>query len=290
MREENTKKFTCSLKDLFAMATMSTLLVAGAFVIIALEFKIGDIFIKLFSLWIICIIVTIIKYYKFTVVREKNNIKISSGLINKVEHIIPVDHIQSLIIVEGVIKKPLGYFSLKVQTIGYGKSKSKGRMICPIAQRKLLNKFLENILPEMNVTYDLRISSEKALKSFLFFRLLGAVVVITIMDIFIPYAYYGFLLIPILLFWQYLKFKDNGLYYGSEFVIMRYRQLARKTVLILRDSIQSFEKVQNICQKRKAIAKYKVTIAGGSLGKSYVVGYMNENNYSSSTSERTIDL
>ena len=290
MREENTNKFTSTLSDLFVMATMSTLILAGLFIIIALEFKIKGIFVKLFTLWIICIVVTVIKYYNFTVIREKSNIKISYGLMNKVEQTFPVDRIQSLIIIEGVFKKPLGYFSLKVQTVGYGKNKSKSVILCPIAKSKMLNKFFENILPEMNVTYDLRISPGKALKEFLFFRLVGEVILIGLMDIFVPYAYYGFLLIPILLFWHYLKFKDNGLYYGSDFVIMRYRQLARKTVIILKDSIQSFEKVQNIWERREAIAKYKVTIARGSLGKSYVVGYINENNYKSSSTEAVINL
>ena len=211
-------------------------------------------------------------------------------MFNKEEVTIPVNRIQSLIIVEGVIKKPLGYFSLKVQTIGYGKDKSESTMLCPIAKRKLLNKFFEDILPEMNITYDLRNSPGKALKGFLLFRLLDEVIVIGLIDIFVPYGYYIFLLIPILLFWQYLRFKDNGLYYGNDFVVMSYRKLSRKTVIIHKDCIQSFEKVQNIFQKRKAIAKYKVTIAGDSLGKSYVVRYMNENNYRSSSSEAVINL
>jgi len=274
------KEFTTSLKDLFMMATMTSCILVGISIILAFGFAINNIkiFIILFISVIICTIITIIKYYKFTVIREVDNIKLSYGLFNKKEVTIPVKRIQSLIIVEGVIRKPLGYFTLKVETLGYGKDKCKSTMICPIAKRKVLNKFFEDILPEMNINYDLRTSPGKALNGFLLFRLLEELMVIGLIAIYVTYGYLIFLLIPILLVWHNLRFEDNGLYYGNDFVVMRYRKLNRKTVIIKRDCIQSFEKQQTIFQKRKAIARYKVTIAGDSLGKSYKVGYMSENN------------
>jgi len=277
--EENIKEFTTSLKDLFTMVTMTSSILIGISIIVAFCFAINNIkiFIILFISLIICTIITIIKYYKFTVIREVDNIKLSYGLFNK-NQVIPVKQIQSLIIVEGVIKKPLGYFTLKVETLGYGKDKCKSTIICPIAKRNVLNKFIKDILPEMNISYDLRTSPGKALNGFLLFRLLEELMVIGLIAIYVPYGYFIFLLIPILLIWHNLRFEDNGLYYGTDFVVMRYRKLNRKTVIIKRDCIQSFEKQQNIFQKRKAIARYKVTIAGDCLGKSYKVGYMSENN------------
>ncbi|MGH4124106.1 MAG: PH domain-containing protein [Clostridium sp.] len=279
--KENTKKITTSLKDLFMMATMSSSILVGFSIIAAFYFKLEDIiiFIMLSISWITCTIVTILKYYNFTVIREVDNIKLSYGLFNKKEEIIPVKRIQSLIIVEGLIKKPLGYSSLKVENTGCGKNKGESTMSCPLAKSKVLNKFFEDILPEMNINYDLRNSPEKALNGFLLFRLLEEVMIIGIMAIFLPYGRYVFFIIPILLVWYKIRFKDNGLYYGNDFVVMRFRKLNRKTVIIRKDCIQSFEKEQNIFQKRKAIAKYKVTIAGDNMGKSYKVGYIGENTF-----------
>lgn len=278
---ECTKEFTPSLKDLFMMATMSSSTLVGLSIIVAFYFRLGGILIfsMVFISWSLYTIVTIIKYYSFTVRRYGNNIKLSYGLFHKKEITIQVKQIQSLIIVEGFIKKPSGYFSLKVETIGYRKNKGKSTMICPIAKRKVLNKFLEDILPEMNITYELRNSPQKSLNGFLLFRLLKEGIIIALIAMFVPYGYYGFLLIPILFVWHNIRYKDNGLYFGNDFVVMRFRKLDRKTVIINKDCIQSFEKVQNIFQKRKAIAKYKVTIAGNSFGKSYEVGYISENNF-----------
>lgn len=311
MEERNIKKFTPSLKDLFMMATISGRILAGFFIIIGIYFKIDDIvpnefkrraqvfsedaikgvyatssikyrvamlFIILFVSWMISIIVTITKDYKFTVIRKEDNIKLSYGLFDKKEVTIPVKRIQSLIIVDGVIKKSLGYCSLNVETIGYGKDKGGKTMICPSVKRKVLNKFLEDILPEMNITYDLRKSPLRALMGFILFRVLCDCIVMSIIAINIPRGYYVFLLVPILMIWNYIRFIDNGLYCSNDFVVMRYRILARKTVIIQKKCILSIDKVQNGFQKRKAIAKYKVTIAGNSLGKSYSVGYMDEYN------------
>lgn len=310
MEEKNMKKFTSSLKDLFVMATFSTRILAGFFIITAFYFKIDNIIpdevkkkaetvtgdmvngindtsiikyivalvlIMLFISWIISVIITVIKYYRFTVIREEESIKLSYGFFDKKEVTIPINRIQSIIIVEGIIKKQLGYFSLNIETIGYGKDKGESTMICPIAKKELLDKFFEDILPEMNITYDLVKSSRKALKRFILFRLLVEFIVMSIIAIFVPYGYYIFLLVPILVIWDYIRFSDNGLYCSDDFVVMRYRNLARKTVIVQKECIQSVEKIQNIFQKRRAIAKCEVIIAGDILGKSYTVGHMNEN-------------
>ncbi|MBU3156654.1 PH domain-containing protein [Clostridium estertheticum] len=309
VEEKNMKKLTSSLKDLFVMATFSTRILAGFFIIFAFYSKIDDIlpkefkkkaqgytdnvmkgvngvniikyaviliFIILFISWVISIGLTIIKYYKFTVIREDDNIKLSYGLFNKKEVTIPVKRIQSLIIVEGVIKKSLGYFSLNVETIGYGKDKSESTMICPIAKRIVLDKFFVDILPEMNISYKLEKSPRKALKGFLLFRLVPEFIVMSLVAYFAPYGYYIFLLIPILVILYYTRFIDNGLYFSDKFIVMRYRKFARETIIIQKESIQSIEKIQNIFQKKKAVAKCKVTIAGDILGSSYTVRYMNE--------------
>jgi len=307
--EKNIKKLTSSLKDLFVMATFSTRILAGFFIITAFYSKIDDILPKefkknaqeytdnimkgvngvniikyiitliisiLFISWVISIVLTIIKYYKFTVIREEDNIKLSYGLFNKKEVTIPVKRIQSLIIVEGVIKKSLGYFSLNVETIGYGKDKGESTMICPIAKKTVLDKFFRDILPEMNITYKLEKSPRKALKGYLLFRLVPEFIVMAIVAYFVSYGYYICLLIPILVSLYYIRFIDNGMYCSDKFIVMRYRKLSRETVIIQKDCIQSMEKIQNLFQKNKAVAKCKVTIAGDISGSSYTVKYMDE--------------
>ena len=280
--EPSIKEYTSSMMELCMRATISSGILVVVSIISAFYFRLEDrmIFIMLFSSWIICIIVTIIKYYNFKIIRDGYNIKISYGLIYKKEVNIPINTIQSLIIVEGVIKKPLGYFSLKVETIGYGKNKGHSTIICPIAKRKVLNKLIQDIIPEMNVTYVLRNSPAKALNEFLLYKLLEELLVIGLIAIFIPNGYYIFFMIPFLIVWNNIRFKDNGLYYGNDFVVMRFRKLDRKTVIINKVFIQSFEKEQNIFQKRKSIAKYKVIIAGDRLGRTYKVGYISQNNFS----------
>ena len=196
---------------------------------------------------------TIIKYYKFTVIREDDNIKLSYGLFNKKEVTIPVKRIQSLTIVEGVIKKSLGYFSLNVETIGYGKDKGESTMICPIAKRTVLDKFFVDILPEMNISYKLEKSPKKALKGFLLFRLVPEFIVMSLVAYFAPYGYYIFLLIPILLILYYTRFIDNGLYCSDKFIVMRYRKLARETIIIQKESIQSMEKIQNVLDRKSVV-------------------------------------
>lgn len=310
IREElDIRKIKLSIKDLFMMASMSSVIFVGFFMLIGIYCKMKDIvpeefmrkaqvfsedaikglnarsiiksrvaliFIMLLILWMISVIATIIKYYKFTVIRNEDNIKLSYGLFVKKEVTIPVKQIQSLTLVEGVIKKSLGYFSLKVDTIGNGEDRGS-TLICPSGKRKVINKLFQDILPEMNITYDLMKSPREALMGFLLFRLSIECIVMSLVAIYIPHGYYAFLLVPILGIWHYISFMDNGIYSDKNFVILRYRNLARKTVIIKRDCIKSIEKEQNIFQKKKAIATYNVIIPGDGFGKLYSVGYIDEN-------------
>jgi putative membrane protein len=297
-----TRKINCSLKDLFIMATMSSSILVGSFIIIGVYFKLEDIvpeefmrkakvfgvdtikgtnatstiryrvsliFIMLFISWTISVIATIIKYYKFTVIREEQNIKLSYGLFDKKEVNIPVKQIQSTTIVEGVIEKLFGYFSLKIETSGNGEDRGGSRMICPSAKMKVINKLFMDVLPEMNITYDLIKPSKKALIGFLLCRLTIYAILMSLIAIYVPYGYFVFLLLPILMFWHYTSFRDNGIYSGNDLVIMRYRRFSRKTVIIKRNCIKSIGKEQNYFQKRIGITKYIVTIAGENSSKSY---------------------
>jgi putative membrane protein len=304
------KKFTTSTKDLFVMASMSSNMLAGIFIIIVFYMNIVDkipdavkrkakafsynliedfnskgmityivalILVALFISWSVSVIITVIKYYGFTVTREEDNIRLSYGLLNKKEVTIPVSRIQSITIVEGIIKKSFGYFSLNVETIGYGKDKGESTMLCPIAKKKVLDNFFQDILSEMDINYELVKSPRKALKGFILFRLLDDIIIMSIIAIFAPYGQFIFILLPIIAIWNYIKFIDNGIYYDDDFIVMRYRRAARETVIIQKECIQSIEKRQNVFQKRKAVAKYKVNIAGDILGESYTVGYINQN-------------
>ncbi|MGH4118938.1 PH domain-containing protein [Clostridium sp.] len=298
----NIKKIYCSLKDLFVMATMSSHILLGFLIILGVYFKIEDIvpegfmrkvkvfgvatikeanetrtiryrvaliFIMLFISWTISVLATIIKYYKFTVIREEHNIKLSYGLFDKKEVDIPVKQIQSTTIVEGVTKKTFGYFSLKVNTVGNGEDRGGSRLICPSAQMKVLNKVFKDILPEMNITYDLVMLPRKALIGFLLCRLTIYSITMSLIAIYVPYGCFVFLLLPILMYWHYMSFNDNGIYWGNHFVVMRYRKFSRKTVIIKRNCIKSIGKEQNYFQKRQGITKYTVTIAGENSIKSY---------------------
>lgn len=107
-------------------------------------------------------------------------------------------------------------------------------------------------MSEMNINCDLVKSPRKALKGFIF------------------------ILLPVIAIWNYIRFIDNGIYFDDDLIVMRYRRSGRETVIIQKECIQSIEKRQNIFQKRKAVAKYKVNIAGDILGESYTVGYINQ--------------
>lgn len=71
------------------------------------------------------------------------------GLLQRRHVSIPVQRIQAVRIVEGVLRQPLGLLTVQVESAGYGPQSSEKAILWPLIQRKELMSFLQDYLPEL---------------------------------------------------------------------------------------------------------------------------------------------
>lgn len=229
--------------------------------------------------FIISVISTVIKYYDFTIKRTNNKINITYGLFDKKSVIIPLHRIQSISIVEGILKKPFNAVSINIESIGYGKEKGESTILCPLLRKNKINKFFKDVLTEIKPEFEFSYSSNKSIIGYL----IRASILPLLIAIFITYKFkYGFfslLILPFFFLLGYYRQKNAGICINENELIMQFRLLAKYTVIIPKKNIQSSSKVQNIFQKRNNLINIKAAVQGEIAEKEYTVKGMNNDEF-----------
>lgn len=229
--------------------------------------------------FIISVIATVIRYYDFTVTRINNKINITYGLLDKKSVIIPVHRIQSVSIVEGMLKKPFDAVTINVQSIGYGKEKGESTMLCPLLKKNKIDKFFKEVLTEITPEFEFSHSSKK---SFIGYLMRNGLVPLLI-GIFIAYRFkYGYLsfIVAFLFFLLgYYKYKSTGICIKENELIMQFRILAKYVVIMPKKNIQSVTKTQNVFQKRNNLVNIKAAVQGELVQEEHTIKGMNESEF-----------
>lgn len=220
-----------------------------------------------------------VRFYGFKVEREEEKIKISYGLLSTKNITIPINRIHSIIMEEGLLRKPLGYLSINIQSIGYGNEQGETTVLFPILRRKEVDGFLSTLLPEFAVNDKVEGAQKGSLNGYLMRGIITPIIVTVPISFMFKYGFIGFVTLPVFLYLSYLRYKDAGIAIGERFITLRYRNIARHTVISPMSGIQTFTKSQNPFQKKKGIVNIMVAIQGEILAKYHVVKGVGEEEF-----------
>lgn len=87
------------------------------------------IFIFIVFAWLLSFFSTLFTYGNFKLIVKEKEIIISRGIFEKKRVTIPYNRIQAIHISEGVIRQPLGYASVHLESAGYGDEKGTGSIV-----------------------------------------------------------------------------------------------------------------------------------------------------------------
>ncbi len=229
--------------------------------------------------FLISVITTVIKYYDFTIKRTNNKINITYGFFDKKSVVIPLHRIQSISIVEGILKKPFNAVSINIESIGYGKEKGESTILCPLLRKNKIDKFFQEVLTEIRPEFEFSNSSNKSIIGYL----VRASIIPLLISVFITYKFkYGLFILLILPFFfllGYYRQKNAGICIKENELIMQFRVLAKYIVIIPKKNIQSSTKSQNIFQKKNDLINIKAAIQGEIVQKEYTIKGMESSEF-----------
>lgn len=215
--------------------------------------------------WGIVIAATVFTYAGFTVQRKEKELLIERGLFERRRSTIPLNRIQAIRIVEGVLRQPFGLVALYVESAGYGvDADAESTILFPLLRRKEVDAFLAQFTPEFAAKASIQSLPRRALRRYIVRSLLPLLFPIAVVTLFFfPLGLLSLLLLFPVVLWGWLKYRDTGWGESEGRLLLRFRRFARITAIVPRRRIQSTTLSSSPFQRRVQLATIRVNVASG---------------------------
>tara|TARA_R100001143_G_scaffold63310_1_gene69658 strand:- start:19161 stop:20657 length:1497 start_codon:yes stop_codon:yes gene_type:complete len=230
------------------------------------------IFIFIAFAWLLSFFSTLFTYGNFKLIVKEKEIIISRGIFEKKRVTIPYNRIQAIHVSEGLIRQPLGYASIHLESAGYGDEKGTGSIVLfPLIRRTNIIQLLNDVLPDYEKEMPGIKPPSRALRRYIFKSSFPITIVTGVLFWYLSLNLWIWL-IPIgSLFWGWLKYKDAALAWGEDILLFRSRQLSKSTAYIKKKRVQDAIIFQNVFQRYRNLCSVQIHVASGDRGKSFMV-------------------
>lgn len=226
--------------------------------------------------WLLAIGGTILSYAGFTLSREGDFLYIKRGLLEKREATIPLNRIQAVRIVEGVLRQPFGLALLRVESAGYGagtEDVAVSTTIFPLLPRREAVELLKEAAPEFAVEPELRPLPRRSLRRYVFRSTILVLLIAIVAGVQLAFVLNsvpaGFSFLPLLIpaaLYGWLRWRDAGWEVVDDRLVARSRTLGRVTSIAPRRRLQSRSVVRSPFQRRARLATFRVRVASSGGG------------------------
>ncbi|MGM0846735.1 MAG: PH domain-containing protein [Bacillota bacterium] len=219
--------------------------------------------------WIAAIIGTLLVYADFTVKKQGDDLVITRGLLEKKQMTVPLNRIQGVRMEENILRQPLGYASVKIESAGGSilEKESSTIQILPMIKKRKAAEIMKEILPEYNFSVDFKPVPKKSMGRYLFREsLIVTAAVIGLSIAFWPLGLWSLLLYLPFWLYGYSKYRSAGWSINDTQLTLRHRFIEKNTIFMKKYRIQSLETSQNIFQMKKELANVKAIVKSGEAG------------------------
>jgi putative membrane protein len=99
--------------------------------------------------WLLSVAGALVAFAGFAIARDGDRLRIVRGLLERREATVPVARVRAVVVVEGLLRRPFGLASLRVEVIGHAKEASAAQALFPLLRRSEVRAFLDELLPEL---------------------------------------------------------------------------------------------------------------------------------------------
>ncbi|WP_349654927.1 PH domain-containing protein [Neobacillus sp. 114] len=224
------------------------------------------VFVGFFLAWLIALVMTMLKYANFTVVKTKKDFVISQGLLEKKQITIPLNRIQAIRISENPIRQLLGYGTVYVESAGGSIENKDGAnvILLPIMKVRELSAIIGPYLPEFHFTTSFTPVPKRALRRYIFRSWFIPVPVAAAAIFFFKiWGLFSLLLIGLFTFWAILKYQTAGWSLDGQQLTLRFQTTNRTTVFMKKNKIQSLEIRESYFQRNKELGTIEAYVKSG---------------------------
>ncbi len=216
--------------------------------------------------YVLSFLAAIVVFAGFEVQRDGGTLRIRRGLLSKRAQSIPLQRVDGVVIVEGLLRGPLGLAALRLESAAHGPEKAAGRTLLPLVRRRDAEAVIARLVPDLLVVPGaLQRPPRRALRRFVLGPLVagagaGVVPAVVVTAAAWPAA-------PALALAGALvglrRHRAAGIRLAGGVVVVREARLARHTLLARRHRLQEHALRRTVPQARGALADVRVTIGSG---------------------------
>ncbi|MDQ3547293.1 MAG: PH domain-containing protein [Chloroflexota bacterium] len=227
--------------------------------------------------WLLGVAGTILAHAGFTITQQGDHLLIERGLLERRRATIPIERIQAIRIIEGVIRQPFGLVELRVESAGYGPKAGESTVLCPLLRRRDVLPFLERMAPSMAVAGAFQPLPKRARRRYalqLSILIQPVFLIVPVVYFFYPLGLLSLLLLPTLVLLGLWQYHDAGWTVAGDTLLLRWRSIGRTTAIVPRRRVHVGETYQNPFQRRVNLSTLSVRVPSGTGGASFGLMHM----------------
>ncbi|ADE37522.1 PH domain-containing protein [Methanohalophilus mahii] len=221
--------------------------------------------------WIISTLVFAIQYANFTLQRQEDDIRISYGLIEQKEYNLNMKRIQALSVKKSLLRQPFSLCSIYAEVAG-GSSEKQDYVttLYPLLHARQLSKFMDNMFPEYSIPEDMHPLPLRSRKRYII-RLVVPVLVIVLLLQLVPYGWVSLLVLPPAFLLGLSRYNTGGTAILEEQLTLRFRNIHRYQVFVLRDHIQTMQISSNPFQRMSDLDTIRISVLSSRGGNRFTI-------------------
>jgi putative membrane protein len=214
--------------------------------------------------WSLSVAGTLVAFAGFEVRREGERLRIRRGFLQTREATIPVPRVHAVRVVEGVLRQPLGLALVRVEVAGYAREASAAQTLFPVLHVREVRALLDELLPELaDAIGALEGPPARAARRYAALPGAGGLALGAGVAAFTPAGPAALLIALPAALWGWSRHRAAGWRLEPDRLVLRFRRLARTTVVIARGRLQERTLSQTLLQRRAALAGLEVAVASG---------------------------
>ncbi|MDZ7758364.1 PH domain-containing protein [Rhodohalobacter sp.] len=222
--------------------------------------------------WLLSFFSTLFSYGNFSLTVKEKEMVITRGIFEKKRVTVPYNRIQAIHVAEGMIRQPLGYTSLHLESAGYGDEKGTGSIVLfPLVKRSEVLQLLNEVVPSYQKEMDGLKLPKRALRRYLFRSTFFITAAIVPLYFWLSLNNWIWLIPALAMLWGWLKYRAAAVGWNEGSFIFRSRTLSKSTAFINRNRIQNITISQSPFQRWRKLCTAEIHVASGDRGKSFSV-------------------
>ncbi|AZV57121.1 hypothetical protein DMR38_11205 [Clostridium sp. AWRP] len=224
------------------------------------------------------IIYNFTKYYNFRMWADNNKICINYGVLNKKNYSFDREKIKGIHLKQTILMQAFGYFTIEIESIGYGDEKGEKAILYPICSTQLKDEILKNLLDEFLYEDNFNKPLSNVYVSFFYKKIIFWVSVTCIIAFIKPsFILFSIAMFIILFIIGHMEFRNTALGINRDLVCICHNSFNKTQSVLKLSTIQSVTLSYNYFQHNKGVCNYKFILYSSNYGKELKVKNLKDN-------------